>query len=367
MTMSLGMAIITEAFPPQERGKALGISGTVVSIGIVAGPTLGGLIIDALSWHWIFFVNLPIGIIGTIMALRFVPRFKPAGGQRFDFAGAGMMFLGLMSLLLALTVGQNTGFDDARILGLFAASVVLLAAFVLIESRVSQPMVDLRMFGHGLFGVNLTTGFMMFVALGGTFILMPFYLENVLGYQTRQVGLLLAVVPIALGVVAPLAGSLSDRVGTRPITVVGLGMVLIGYLAISTLGTDTTAAGYLLRFLPVGLGIGIFQSPNSSAIMGAAPRERLGVASSLLSITRVLGQITGVSVLGAIWASRVAYYSGGQLPGGATTAAPTAQVAGLSNTMVVVLVWIALAFLLALWGLLQERRSRRIATAQSDA
>ena len=359
MTMSLGMAITTEAFPPAERGKALGISGSIVSIGIVAGPTLGGLIIDALSWHWIFFVNLPIGIVGTLMALRFVPALKPAGGQRFDFAGAGLLFSGLASLLLALTVGQNVGFADPRMLGLFCASALFLAIFVIVETRVAQPMIDFRMFGQGLFGVNLITGFMIFVAMGGTVFLMPFYLENVLGYATRDVGLLLATVPVALGLVAPLSGSLSDRVGSRPITTAGLGMLVLGYFAVSTLTVDTSSLGYVLRFLPVGLGVGIFQSPNNSAIMGATPRHQLGVASGLLSITRVLGQITGVSVLGAVWASRVAFYSEGPLAGGATTAAPIAQVSGLNETSLVVVGLVAAAFLLSLWGLVREHRGAR--------
>jgi len=364
MTMALGMAITTEAFPPAERGKALGISGSIVSIGIVTGPTLGGLIIDALSWHWIFFVNLPVGIVGTLMALRFVPAIKPAGGQRFDFVGAGLLFSGLASLLLGLTVGQNVGFGDPRMLALFAASALLLAAFVIVEMRVSQPMIDFRLFVHGLFGVNLATGFMVFVAMGGTIFLMPFYLEGVLGYATRDVGLLLAVVPIALGVTAPLSGSLSDRVGSRPITVAGLALLAIGYLAVSTLRADTTALGYILRFLPVGLGVGIFQSPNNSAIMGAAPRNRLGVASGLLSITRVLGQITGVSVLGAIWASRVAHYSGGPLAGGATAAAPAAQVAGLNETSLAVVALVVIALLLGIWGLLQERKGAAAPTVE---
>jgi EmrB/QacA subfamily drug resistance transporter len=357
MTMSLGMAITTEAFPPAERGKALGISGSIVSIGIVTGPTLGGLIIDALSWHWIFFVNLPIGIVGTIMALRFVPARKPAGGQRFDFAGAGLLLSGLAALLLGLTVGQNMGFTDPRMLGLFAASAVLLATFVVVETRVSQPMIDFRMFGQGLFGVNLVTGFMIFVAMGGTVFLMPFYLENVLGYATRDVGLLLAVVPVALGLVAPLSGSLSDRVGSRPITTAGLAILVIGYVAVSTLTAETSGLGYVLRFLPIGLGLGVFQSPNNSAIMGAAPLNRLGVASSLLSITRVLGQIVGVSVLGALWASRVAFYSDGKLAGGATTATPGAQVAGLHETALAVVGLVTAAFLLSLWGLVRERRA----------
>jgi EmrB/QacA subfamily drug resistance transporter len=366
MVLALGMAIVTEAFPPSERGKALGLSGTIVSIGIVVGPTLGGLLIDSLSWHWIFFVNLPVGIVGTLLALRYVPAFKPAGRQRFDFPGAASLFVGLLALLLALTLGQGVGSGDPRVLILFAACAVFLAAFVVIERRSSQPMIDLSLFRNRLFSINLVSGLIVFVCLGGTIILMPFFLENVLDYDTRQVGLMMATVPLALGVVSPLAGALSDRVGTRPITVVGLAIMLFGFYAMSTLNAQTTTWGYVLRFLPVGVGIGIFQSPNNSAIMGAVSRQRLGIASGLLSVTRTLGQTTGIAVLGALWASRVIFYNGAALSEGVTSAPAAAQVLGLHDTFLAVLVLIALALGLSVWGLVQERRLRRLAALQSN-
>lgn len=366
MMLALGAAIVTEAFPPKERGKALGIIGTSVSIGVVVGPTAGGLLIDALSWHWIFFVNLPVGIAGTWMAQRFVPDFKPVGRQKFDYFGAATLCLSLLCLLLALTLGQQLGFSDSRILALFAGWVILLAGFITLELRVRQPMIDLAIFKNVLFSVNLVTGFATFVAIAGMFILIPFYLENVLGYDTRQVGLLLAVVPIALGITAPIAGSLSDRFGTRPITVIGLVMLLIGYYAMSTLDAQTTTLGYILRLLPLGIGMGIFQSPNNSAIMGSAPRERLGIASGLLSITRTLGQTTGIAVLGAIWAAFVIYHTGSFLAGGATTAPVAAQVAGLQDTFSISVVLLGLGLLLAIWGLIRERQLKRMATMQAN-
>jgi EmrB/QacA subfamily drug resistance transporter len=365
MILALGIAIVTEAFPPNERGKALGISGTIVSIGIVIGPTLGGLILDALSWHWIFFVNLPVGIVGTLMVLRFVPALRPKGRQRFDLAGALTLFASLLALLLGLTLGQRLGFAETRVLLLFASSLILLAAFVTIELRTSQPMVELGLFRNSLFSVNLITGLSTFVAMGGTIILMPFYLENVLGYGTRQVGLLMATVPLALGVVAPISGALSDRVGTRPITVLGLLSMVFGFLAMTTLGPGTTTMGYILRFLPVGMGMGIFQSPNNSAVMGAVPRERLGVASGLLSITRTLGQTMGIAVLGALWASRVFFHAGVAAAGGATTAPALDQVAGLRDTFQVVMAILALSLALSVWGLLRERQLRAKGAAGS--
>jgi EmrB/QacA subfamily drug resistance transporter len=366
MTMALGMAIVTEAFPPHERGRALGISGTVVSIGVVVGPTVGGLILGAASWHWIFFVNLPVGIVGTLLVLRFVPDFRPAGGQRFDFAGAVTLLISLLSLLLAMTLGQRLGFADQRVLLLFGLWAAFLAIFVAIERRSPQPMIDLNLFRNRLFSVNLVTGLFTFISMGGTIILMPFLLENVLGYSTRQVGLLMATVPLGIGVVAPISGSLSDRVGTRPITVVGLVAMLLGFYTLSTVTTEMTTLGYILRFLPVGIGMGIFQSPNNSAVMGAVPRRRLGVASGLLSMTRTLGQTTGIAVLGALWASRVVFHSPTTLPGDVTNAPATAQVAGLHDTFLVVIGLLAIGLALSIWGLLQERRLQRAAAAESQ-
>jgi EmrB/QacA subfamily drug resistance transporter len=367
MLMALGMAIVTEAFPPSERGKALGISGTMVSVGIVVGPVLGGLLIGALSWRWIFFVNLPIGIVGTWMVIRFVPEFKPEGGQRFDFLGAVCLFASLMAILLALTLGQNLGFAQPVILILFVVGIALLALFIVIEWKTKQPMIDLRMFTNRLFSINLVTALIIFVCLSGTLILMPFYLENVLGYTPSSVGFVLAVVPIALGIMAPLSGTLSDRVGTRPITVLGLVILVFGFAAVGTLGQDTTTLGYILRFLPIGIGIGVFQSPNNSAVMGAVPRARLGIASGLLSVTRTLGQSVGIAALGSVWASRVLSRTGRDLPGGATSAPPAAQVAGLNDTFFIVMGLVLVALVLAAWGLVQERRSRPASEPKSTA
>jgi MFS family permease len=218
-------------------------------------------------------------------------------------------------------------------------------------------MINLRLFRNIFFSINLVTGFLTFVAISGVFILMPFYRENVLGYNTRQVGYLLSVVPVALGIMAPIAGSLSDRLGTRPIIVVGMVLMVIGFFVVSTLTVETGALGYVLRLLPIGLGLGVFQSPNNSAIMGSVPREQLGVASGLLSITRTLGQTAGIAILGALWASRVSYYSGAPVEGGATTAPAPVQVAGLEDTFLLVAFMMLLALALNIWGLVQERRS----------
>ena len=358
MALAIGPAIITETFPPSERGKALGIGGTIVSLGSITGPTMGGLIINALDWHWIFFVNVPIGLVSVLMALRFIPATRPAGRQRFDFGGAAALFVSMLSLLLGLTVGQGLGFTDPRVLALFAGFAVFLILFVIIEQRVAQPMVDLTLFRNALFSVSLITGFVTFVAAAGAFLLLPFYLQNILGYGTQQIGILMSIVPITMGATAPVSGSLSDRLGSRTITVVGMAVLVLAFFSISTLSTDTSALGVVLRLLPLGLGMGIFQSPNNSAIMGSAPRERLGIASSFMALTRTFGQTTGTALIGAVWAMSVLQLFGAPLPQGATTAPPDIQVAAIHSTFLLVMGMVAAALLLTIWAFREERRQR---------
>lgn len=364
MIVALGLAILTEAFPASERGRALGIGGSIVSIGIVVGPVLGGLIIGAFSWRWIFYVNVPVGIVGTLLAVRYVPGINPAGKQRFDYWGAITLFISLFSLLTALTWGQDLGFADRRILLLLANGLLFAVLFVAIEWRASQPMIDLRLLRNGQFSVGLVTGFITFVAIAGTTLLLPFYLENVLGYETSQVGILLAVVPLSMGVTAPIAGSLSDRFGTRVMTVIGLAIMVVGYYMLSTLNAETGAVAYVLRFLPIGIGMGIFMSPNNSAIMGSAPQGQLGVVSGTLAATRTVGQTTGVALLGALWAGRALYYSVSEPAGGATGASAEAQAAALQDTFLVTMVMMTAALLLAV---VAWRRGRKVQTVIAAA
>ena len=355
MMMALGMAIVTENFPPSERGKALGITGTIVSIGIIAGPTIGGLILGSFSWHWIFFVNLPVGIVGIIMAIKFVPDVIPGIRQKFDFPGAISLFISLICLLLALTVGEVSGFLSLPVLLLAAVFVLFMGIFIRVEMKSPQPMIDLGLFRNSLFSTNLVTGAITFIASAGTVILMPFYLENLLHYSPRMVGILMAVVPVFMGIFSPISGVLSDRYGTRALTIAGLGITLVGYIGITSLTLETTAWGYVLRFLPVGIGAGIFQSPNNSAIMSEAPRDRLGVASGLLSLTRTLGQITGIATLGAIWSGRIISRSLPEVVTSSSEASPLIQVQALSDTMIVVIVLLAIRHHCQYLGLVQRK------------
>jgi EmrB/QacA subfamily drug resistance transporter len=358
MIMALGSAIVVEAFPPGERGKAMGAIGAVVSAGIIVGPAAGGLLLATFSWRAIFYVNLPVGIAGLLMVRRTIADHRPRGGQRFDLPGALALLAALLCLLLGLTFGQRQGFLHPQVLALMAAWVGALLLFLRIERRTPQPMIDLRLFRRAPFSVNLATGFMSFVALAGALILMPFYLQNILGCHTLQVGMLMGVIPVMLGLVAPLSGALSDRVGSRPITVIGLGTLLAGMLAAGTLTEATGPAGVILRIFPVGLGIGLFISPNNSAIMGAAEPHQLGVVSGLMALTRTLGQTVGVALLGAVWAGRTALHAGRSLAGGVAAAPLRAQMEALHDTFHTAAAVLALAVFLGLWAWLRERRPR---------
>ncbi len=331
MLQALGIAIITENFPASERGRALGIIGTVVSVGISVGPTLGGVLLDAVGWRAIFLVNLPIGVLGVWIVHRHVPARAPVGGQRFDLLGAAIVLGTLLALALGLTLAPTEGWTHPSIVALLAGAAVGLGAFVWVELHHPHPMLAPELFRSAPFDISLVNGWLVFVIIGGMFVL-PFYLDLVKGYGPREIGLFLTVVPAALGVTAPVAGALSDRYGPRGISLLGLAVVTGACLAVATLKEDTSTWGYIVRLFPLGVGMGLFQSPNNSAIMGEAPSGRLGVVSGLLALTRTLGQVVGIPLAGAIFASRV--FSVAQGVSSATDAPPAAIVEGVRAVFV---------------------------------
>ena len=355
MILSLGPAILTDAFAPSEWGKALGWVGTAVSIGIITGPVAGGLLIAAFGWRAIFFVNLPIGLVGTWMAIRHVPATVPEGSSRFDFAGAALLTGSLAALSLALTFGQEMGFVSAPILSGFFLAGAGTVSFVALERRIDSPMVQLDLLRQPSLAASIVTGFLTFVAIAGLFLLLPFYLQGVLGYDVRTVGLLMGVAPLMLGLTAPLAGTWSDRIGVRPLTLAGLALMGATFLSFQLLNERSSWWHYALLAVPLGIGIGLFQSPNNSSIMGSVPRSYSGTAGGMLTLTRLLGQITGVAVLGSVWAARVAAAAGtGISP---QTARPALQVSGLHDTFWLSAGLMAVGVAVGAWAFRRERRS----------
>ena len=358
MTQALAMAIVTDIFPPSARGRALGLMGGCVSLGLALGPSLGGLLIGFAGWRSLFLVNVPVAMAAWLMVRRFIPALPPVrAGERFDVIGAAIFGLALASYALGMTFGQNWGFGDTRIIGLLIAAAAGLGVFVFAQTRFRHPMLDLRLFRNPLFGLNLLMSLLVFVALGGQ-ILLPFFLELVGGFATYQVGFLMMVVPVMIGVVAPMAGALSDRFGSRGISVLGLLVVAAGCFAVSTLHAEVGWLGFVLRAAPFGIGMGLFQAPNNSAVMGAAPRERRGVSSGLLAFCRNMGQISGMPLWSAVFAATV-WAAAGVPAGTAFEVIPhAALVAGVTRAYsgAAMVVMVAAALAIAAW-IIDRRRT----------
>lgn len=358
MIAALGAAIVTEVFPDSERGRALGIVGVAVSLGIASGPTVGGLLIAAAGWRSIFLVNVPIGIVASFIILRFIPAdVHSPGKQRFDWLGALVMSVALISFALGMTQGQNQGFNNLPVLGLLTIAAAGLLGFIALEARLKQPMVDLKLFRNLFFSLSLLSGVLVFVVLTGTLLIFPFFLELVLGYSTQHVGLLLAVSPLLTGILAPFSGTLSDRFGTRSISCIGLLLMTVGCLLVSTFHAGMTDLDYIWRVAFLGVGIGMFQSPNNSAVLGEVPPERLGIASGLLALSRTLGQTAGLPLMGALFGL---FTLAGTDATDVTNAPPEALVAGVRSTfLIAAVIMFANAMLVAgLWQM--ERRKTRM-------
>jgi EmrB/QacA subfamily drug resistance transporter len=298
----LGTAMIVEIFPPEQRGLVLGIRAGVFGLGITSGPTVGGLLIDLGGWPLIFLVNVPIGIIGILMVARLVPPSAVGGvKQNFDVIGTLILSVALTCFTLGMTLLQSPGSGFYITLALLVLSVISLACFLVVEARSLSPMLDLRIFRSQEFSLGLVLRFLGNFVMAGVIFILPFFLELAQHYPTSQAGLLLAVPPIIIVLTAPLAGILSDRFGARLVSLIGLLLMALGCLFISTFGTEIVITNYIAGVALYGLGVGMFQSPNNSAIMGAAPKASLGMASGLLSLSRILGQTAGVSLVGALF------------------------------------------------------------------
>jgi EmrB/QacA subfamily drug resistance transporter len=298
----LGTAMIVEVFPPEERGLGLGIRAGVFGLGIMLGPSAGGLLIGLGGWPLIFLINVPIGIIGTLIIAYLVPATTVNSSKNsFDVLGTIILTITLTAFTLGVTLFQREGFNSFSAMTLLILSAISLAAFLVVEAHSSEPMLDLRIFKSLEFSLGLGLRFLGNFAMAGVIFILPFFLNLVQHYSTEQAGLLLALPPILIVMTAPVAGLLSDRFGPRIISLIGLVLMAIGCLLFSTFDTNFTLVNYIIATIPYGLGVGMFQSPNNSAIMGAAPKDRLGIASGLLSLSRILGQTAGVPLVGALF------------------------------------------------------------------
>jgi EmrB/QacA subfamily drug resistance transporter len=300
MIMAVGFAIVTAAFPPTERGKALGIYAIGIAVGLGLGPTLGGLIAEHLSWRYIFFVNVPIGITALLWGSRIIPRSSRKPGQRLDVLGTLTAFVFLLTLLLYANRGEDWGWTSPVSITLLAVAVVFGVLFFWVERTSEQPMLDLTLFANRRFGFASLSSLLSFMALYALVFLTPFYLMFVLHYSVLRVGLVMAASPVVTLIVAPLSGTASDRIGTRVFAVGGMCIAALGLFLFSSLQESASAFDVVWRLAVTGLGMGMFQSPNNSTVMGAVPPWQLGISSGILAAMRNVGMVLGIAVAGAI-------------------------------------------------------------------
>lgn len=352
MIMSLGTAIITETFPATERGKALGIIGSIVSLGIVSGPVIGGLILSNISWHWIFFVNVPIGIVGTFLVNKYILDTRPEKRQSFDFPGSILLFFGLISFLLGLTMNQNRILE----LSLLASAFLFLSSFVITELKTKEPILDMSLFKNVRFSINIVTAIFTFICASGSLVIIPFYLENILGYAPKSVGLFLGVVPIVIGITAPISGILVDKFGSKIVALTGLSFLLLGYFGISRLSASTTVFQYILTFIPIGLGNGLFQSPNNLSIINSSPKDRIGIVSSIISTARTIGQVTGVAVISSLWFKLTMYHENNYNLITVSQASKESQLYAMHNTFLFTCLLITLAICMTIYSYYREKK-----------
>jgi len=357
MLMAIGPAMITRAFPTTERGRALGLLGLVVAAGTSAGPAVGGFITQVFSWRWIFYLNVPIGIIGVMATMRLLTeKMRPNWGrQRFDLGGAVLLAAGLCCLMLGLSFGQELGWQSFGIMGLFIAALALLAAFIINEMSVEQPIVDFSLFRNRLFSGALASSFLCFLALFAVMFLMPFYLEELLALSPQEAGLIMTAVPLTISVVAPISGWLSDRFGSRGLSSLGMVISCVGLWFLSQLTARVSSWDIVWPLIVTGFGQALFQPPNNNAIMSSVPPPRLGMASSFLATVRVLGQASSVALSGAIFTMLGGAQAGAGLVRNLGLPVETLEAAFLNAFRMALLICMAVAALGVFTSLLRGR------------
>ncbi|MCM0604552.1 MAG: MFS transporter [Xanthomonadaceae bacterium] len=304
MLMSNGPALITAAFPRSELGKALGTMAMVTSAGLISGPSIGGMLVQHIGWRMIFILNLPVGIAGIYLVLKYVNKDPiPNHRIKFDWIGAILQFIGINTFLTVFDpqILPSQGFDilsPVRI-SLAFISILCLVLFIVFESKSSHPLVDLSLLKIKSFWTGNLAAFFIFVAFSSISVLMPFYLEEVLHFESSVVGLLMTAIPLTVFVIAPISGRLSDRYGAFGLSFLGTligatGLLMMsGYVWGDGIQNSITQPGIVIALGSIGLATALFQPPNNTSIMMSVPIEKLGSAAATIATVRNLGLVTG--------------------------------------------------------------------------
>jgi EmrB/QacA subfamily drug resistance transporter len=305
MTMACTPALIVDTFPERERGRAIGMMGSVVASGLTAGPALGGLLIHYFSWRAIFYINIPIGLL-TAAGVFFLLKGSKADITRpetFDWPGAALLAILLGSLLMAITHAYDWGYFSLSILSLIAVSILAATCLIYVETRVRHPILSRSLFGIRLFSMPIVAAIILFVCLFSLVFLMPFYLIHPGGYPVNAVGGIMACIFISLFIVSPFAGALFDRIGSRLLCTLAMAIIAGALFSLSVIPANSSFFSIIWRLSLAGIGTAIFLPPNSAAAFSAVSPESRGVASATVAAARNLGMVLGVAIAGAIFNS----------------------------------------------------------------
>ncbi len=299
------LSIITATFPPRQRGTAIGIWAGVAAMALAIGPLAGGLLTQHLSWHWVFFVNVPVGIVGIVASFLLIDESRDESAvQRFDFPGLATSAIGLFALTYGLIEANGYGWTSGRILFAFALAIVSLGCFILLEKHQKVPMLDLSLFRSSTYvGANVVL-LLVALAMFGVFFFISLYMQNVLGYSAVQAGAAFLPMTILIILIAPQSGRLADRIGSRSLMTVGMLLIGVQLLLFSRLDETATFWTLLPALLLGGFGMALTMTPATAAAMKAVPADKAGVGSAVLNAFRQVGGSMGVAIMGAIMVSR---------------------------------------------------------------
>jgi EmrB/QacA subfamily drug resistance transporter len=332
MMFATALALLSQEFHGRERGTAFGLWGAVIGAAVAIGPLAGGMLTSWISWRWIFFVNIPIGVVAVALGMRQLHESSDPEHSRLDPLGLVTLTAGLFCLILALIEGNGHGWTSAFILALLAAAVVLLAAFVATQAREGNTMVDLTLFGRPAFVGAQTTAFAISSSMFAMFLYLTLYLQDILGLSPLQTGLRFLPLSVVSFFAAPLAGRLSGTLPIRALLGSGLALNALAMWLMSRVSTESHWTVLLPGFIVGGIGIGFVNAPLATTAVSTVRVERAGMASGLNNTFRQVGIATGIAALGAIFESVTGTGSGGVSYG---PAAKAAFVHGLHDILLV--------------------------------
>lgn len=296
MTMACNMAIITDVFPKMERGKALGLMGIFVALGSITGPGIGGILVSSLGWEYIFWVNVPVGLLVVFIGYRMLPQDLRTFKIKIDITGNLLFTIFIISLFSAMQLGQEIGYSNVWIITSFIVAIVSFVSFIVLESKIKNPMIELSIFKNSLFSLSVSIAFFVFLTNFIYQIIAPFYTQGILELSPHDSGLIMMIFPIAMAIAAPISGALSDKFNAEIITLIGLCVLLTANIGLSLISDDSTILYFCILTALLGIGNGIFQSPNNSLVMSSVANNQLSIASSINGLMRNVGMVVGISL-----------------------------------------------------------------------